>query len=80
MKEFLEYLVKSIVKNEDAVSIEESADLNGSPLLKLTVGQEDMGLIIGKEGKTIKSLRNILKAKAVKENKRINVELVELNS
>lgn len=77
MKEFLEFLVKSIVKNEDSVLVEEGLDMTGGPLLKLTVNKEDMGLIIGKEGRTIKSLRNLVKSKAIKEGKRINVELVE---
>lgn len=78
MKEFLEFLVKSIVKNEDAVLVEEGLDMTGGPLLKLTVAKEDMGLIIGKEGRTIKSLRNLVKSKAIKEDKRINVELIEI--
>lgn len=76
MKDFLEFLVKAIVKNEDAVVITEETEGNDITL-KLEVAQEDMGLIIGKEGKTIKALRNLLRAKAIKEEKRVNLDLVE---
>lgn len=79
MKDFLEFLVKGIVKNEDEVKIEEESDAEGFTNLKLSVSKEDMGLVIGKEGRTIKSLRNLLKSKAIKDNVRVNLELIEQN-
>ena len=78
MKDFLEYLVKSIVKKEDAVSVVEEIDDSGTINLKLTVDKDDMGLVIGKEGKIIKAIRNLLKAKAIREEKRVNLELMEI--
>ena len=77
MKEFLEFLVKAIVKKEEAVEIEETPDENGGTLLKLKVDKDDMGVIIGKEGRTIKGIRNLLKAKAIKEDRRVNIVLLD---
>ena len=76
MKETLHYIVSSIVDNPDAVKIEESDD-NGTILLLISVAQEDMGKVIGKEGKVIRSIRNIMKVKAMKHNIRISVSLAE---
>jgi len=79
MKDFLEFLVTGIVKNADQVYVTEEQQPDNFINLKLSVSKEDMGLVIGKEGRTIKSLRNLLKAKAIKENIRVNLELSEEN-
>ncbi len=76
MKDFAEYLLKQIVKNEDAVAVEEEKTPEGVTI-RMTVHPEDMGLVIGRGGKTIRSLRALLKAKAIRENIRVNVELTE---
>ncbi|OGC50111.1 hypothetical protein A2716_01445 [candidate division WWE3 bacterium RIFCSPHIGHO2_01_FULL_40_23] len=80
MKEFLEFLVKGIVKKEGDIVIEEERNPDNIINLKLKVDKEDMGIVIGKEGKTIKSLRNLLKAKAIRENVRVNLELIDLRT
>ena len=80
MKEFLEFLVKGIVKKEGDIVIEEERNQDNIINLKLKVDKEDMGIVIGKEGKTIKSLRNLLKAKAIRENVRVNLELIDLRT
>lgn len=80
MKDLLEYLVKSIVnKPDDVRTSEETSD--GSVNLKLTVNPEDMGIIIGKSGQTIRAIRKLLIARAMAENKniRVNLELSESN-
>ncbi len=77
MKDFLEYLAKSIVKFPEDVKVEHSTDTAGQDILILSVHKDDMALVIGKEGKTIKSLRTLVKAKAAKEDRRVNVELSE---
>lgn len=76
MTDFLEYIVKAIVKNPDGVKVEEDKTPDGINLI-LHVDESDMGLIIGKEGRTIKSIRNLVKSKAIKENIRVNVELYD---
>lgn len=76
MKETLHYIVSSIVEQPDAVVIDEEDD-NGVVTLLIHVAPEDMGKVIGKEGKVIRSIRNIMKVKAMKHNIRINVSLAE---
>jgi len=75
MKEMLETIIKSLVTDLDAVSINE---VNGEKnvIFEVKVAQEDMGKIIGKEGKIANSIRTIMKAVATKENKRINIEFI----
>ncbi len=76
MKETLHYIVSSIVEQPDAVVINEEED-NGVVTLLINVAPEDMGKVIGKEGKVIRSIRNIMKVKAMKHNIRINVSLAD---
>jgi len=77
MKETLHYLVASIVDNADAVSIDEQEE-EGVITLLIHVAAEDMGKVIGKEGKVIRSIRNAMKVKAMKSNVRINISLAEI--
>ena len=72
MKDFLEYLVKSIVDIPDDVLVEENGEN-----LSLRVNQSDMGKVIGKSGRIIKALRDLVKVLAVKKNLRVNVILSE---
>ena len=75
MKELVEFMAKSLVDNPDAVTVSE---VNGeqSIILKLTVAPEDMGKIIGKQGRIAKAIRTVIKAVAVKQNKRVIVEII----
>lgn len=83
MKEFLEYLVKSIVPHHEDVEVTEEVreDIQDPSKkvydYKIRVNKEDMGIIIGKEGRVIRSLRLMAKSKAIKDGVLINVELVE---
>jgi predicted RNA-binding protein YlqC (UPF0109 family) len=74
MKELVEYLVKNVVDNPDKVVVETNVQ-DGIDKLNVRVDQEDMGKVIGKNGKVIKAIRTLLKVKAIKENKRIYLEL-----
>lgn len=74
MKEFIEFLVTQIVKNPDDVVIEE--EINGTVTnIKVCANQDDMGTIIGKNGKTIRSIRALAKAKAIRENVKVYIEV-----
>ena len=75
-QEFVEYVVKAIVEKPDAVKVNRKLDEMGV-LLELTVDPEDMGKIIGKEGRTAKSLRTLLRLVGVKANARINLKIIE---
>lgn len=76
MREFIEYLLKEIVTQPEAVVVNENVGEFGTDIT-ITVAQEDMGLVIGKEGRTIRSVRALAKAKAIKEQIKVNVELLD---
>lgn len=76
MKETLHFIVSAIVDNPDAVDINEHEE-EDTTVLVITVAKEDMGKVIGKEGKVIRSIRNIMKVKAMKQNKRISVTIAD---
>ena len=79
MKDTLQFIVSAIVDNPDAVAIEER-DEDGITNLIISVDPADMGKVIGKEGKVIRSIRNIMKVKAMKSDIRIKISLAEQNS
>lgn len=78
MKDILDYLIKSIVDNEDKVEIVEE-EKDGVINLTVSVDPEDMGKIIGKQGKVIKSIRNVMRIPAMKQNKKIYISLADVN-
>ena len=73
-----EEIVKALVVDKDGVSVKEfpSEDEN-TMLIQVMVSDEDMGRVIGKEGKIAKAIRTLVKAHAAKLNKRVNVEIIE---
>ena len=75
MKEVLELIAKSLVDNEDAVSVTE-VEGEDSVILELRVAEGDMGKVIGKQGRIAKAIRTVVKAAASRENKRVVVEIV----
>jgi len=75
-QEFIEFIVKNIVEKPEAVKIDRKLDEMGV-LLELSVDSADMGKIIGKEGRTAKALRTLLRLVGVKNNARINLKIVE---
>lgn len=76
MKEFLEFIIKNIVKHPEDVVVSENKQDNLF-IYKIKVATEDMGIVIGKEGKTIKNIREMAIAKAIKDQIRVNVLLEE---
>ncbi len=75
-EQFVEFIVKSLVGNPDAVVIERRVDEKGV-LLELTVDPEDLGRIIGKRGATAQSLRTLLRALGTKNDARYNLKIVD---
>ena len=75
-QKFVEDVVKAIVDNPDKVTTERTIDEMGV-LIQLTVDPEDMGKVIGKEGKTAKSIRTLLRVLGAKNNARVNLKIVE---
>ncbi len=76
MKDLVHYLAKSLVDNPDAVEVKETQGEVAS-VLELRVAKEDLGRIIGKQGRTAKSIRTILNAAASRVNRKVVLEIVE---
>ena len=76
MKELVQYLAKSLVSNPDAVEVKET-EARTPPVLELKVAKEDLGRIIGKQGRTAKSIRTLLNAAASRTNRKVVLEIVE---
>ncbi|MBI2074546.1 MAG: KH domain-containing protein [Candidatus Levybacteria bacterium] len=76
MKDALFYIIASIVDNSDKIIVDE-AEENGNIQFTVKLAPEDMGKIIGKEGKVIRAIRNVMKIPAIKQGKRINISLAE---
>lgn len=75
-KEFLELVVKALVENPNDVVIDRTVDEMGV-LLTLTVNQNDMGKIIGRQGNTAKAIRTLLRVVGMKHNARVNLKINE---
>jgi len=75
-QEFVEYVVKSIVEHSDDVKTDRTVDEMGV-LITLDVNAADMGQVIGKEGRTAKALRTLLRVLGAKENARVNLKINE---
>lgn len=73
---FVETVVKAIVDHADDVKTKRSVDEMGV-LIELTVNAEDMGKVIGKEGRTAKSIRTLLRVLGAKNNARVNLKIIE---
>ena len=77
MKELLEYLVRALVDEPDRVTVEEFEEDDGTLVLELSVGDDDYGQVIGRGGRTAQALRTVVKAAAVKDNRRVLIDIVE---
>lgn len=75
MKELVEIIARSLVDNPDMVNVNE-IDGEQSIILELKVAPEDMGKVIGKQGRIAKAIRTVVKAAAIKDNKRVVVEII----
>jgi len=75
MKELIEYIAKSIATKPDEVVVTEERGSEGVHL-KLQVAQEDMGRVIGKQGRVAQAMRTLLRVMAVKEGTRVDLEIV----
>ncbi len=77
MKELLEFLARSLVDDPDAVRVEEFEEEDGTVVLELAVAEDDYGQVIGRGGRTANALRVVVKGAAVKENRRVLVDIVD---
>jgi predicted RNA-binding protein YlqC (UPF0109 family) len=77
MRELLEYLASALVERPDAVKVEEFEEDDGTLVLELSVAEDDYGKVIGRGGRTANALRTVIKAAAVRENRRVLIDIVE---
>lgn len=75
MKEFLEYVAKSLVDKPDAVWVEVEDEADGT-LLTLGVDQEDMGRVIGRDGRIANAIRSLLRVMATRDGRHVELEIV----
>lgn len=76
MTKLVEAIAKSLVDCPDQVEVIETEGRQGI-VLQLKVAPEDMGKVIGKQGRIAKALRTVVKAAAIRENKKVTVEIVQ---
>ena len=76
-KDLLEYVVKNLVTNPDKVVVSEEQKEDSKLMLHLSVDSSDMGRIIGKEGRIIRSIREIVYSYAMKDGKKVSIEIEE---
>jgi predicted RNA-binding protein YlqC (UPF0109 family) len=77
VKEFLEFLARGLVEHPDAVRVNEVREEDGSVVLELSVDGEDYGNVIGRGGRTASALRTVIKSAAVKDRRRVFVDIVD---
>ena len=77
MRELLEELARRLVDRPEEVSVDQFEEDDGTVVLELAVAEDDYGQIIGKGGRTANALRTVVKAAAVRQNKRVLVDIVE---
>jgi predicted RNA-binding protein YlqC (UPF0109 family) len=75
MKNLVEYIVKAIVESPLEVTVEETVLPDGKIILTIHTAPTDVGLVIGKMGKTINAIRSLVKIKAIKEGKFVDVKV-----
>jgi uncharacterized protein len=77
LRELLEYLARNLVDHPDSVKVEEFEEDDGTLVLELSVADDDYGKVIGRGGRTAQAIRAVVKAAAVKDNRRVLVDIVE---
>jgi predicted RNA-binding protein YlqC (UPF0109 family) len=76
MKDLIRYIAQSLVDKPDEVEVEEF-DEDGATVYELTVAEEDLGKVIGKQGRTARAIRQLLQAASSKQHKRAILEILE---
>jgi predicted RNA-binding protein YlqC (UPF0109 family) len=77
MQDLLEYLTKALVDSPGDVSVESFEEDDGTLVLELHVAPDDVGKVIGRSGRTVNALRTVIRASAVKQGRRVLVDVVD---
>ena len=76
MEDLILYIVKNIVSKPDEVRVEDGGERDGAKVYNLIVAEEDKGFVIGRQGRVEKALRLIVKTAALKEDMKINIDII----
>ncbi len=77
MKELLEYLARGLVDSPDEVQVRQLEEEDGTVILELSVADDEYGSVIGRGGRTASALRTVVKTAAVKDKRRVFVDIVD---
>lgn len=77
MRELIELLVRALVEDPSAVSVEETVDEDETIVLGVRVAEDDLGRVIGRNGRVANAIRTVARAAAVREERRVTVEILE---
>jgi predicted RNA-binding protein YlqC (UPF0109 family) len=77
MDDLLAYLARALVDHPDEVAVHSYDESDGALVLELTVAEDDVGKVIGRNGRTINALRTVVRASAVKLGRRVLIDVVE---
>jgi predicted RNA-binding protein YlqC (UPF0109 family) len=77
VRELLLYLARALVDDPEQVKVETFEEDDGTLVLELSVADDDYGQVIGRGGRTAQALRTVVKAAAVKDNRRVLIDIVE---
>jgi predicted RNA-binding protein YlqC (UPF0109 family) len=77
VKDLVEYLTRALVDRPDDVAVEEFEEDDGTIVFELTVAEDDIGKVIGRNGRTVNALRTVIRAAAVRHNRRVLVDVVD---
>ena len=77
MKELLLYIARSLVDHPEAVGVEEAGGGSEGTVLKLSVAKDDLGKIIGRQGRTARALRTLVNAASARQERRVVLEIQE---
>jgi predicted RNA-binding protein YlqC (UPF0109 family) len=77
LEDLLEFLARSLVDNPDEVSVEGFEEDDGTIVLEVHVAEDDVGKVIGRGGRTVSSLRTVMRAVASRQDERVLVDVVD---
>ena len=77
MKDLVEYLAKALVDRPGEVRVDEFEEDDGTIVFEVEVAEDEVGKVIGRNGRTINALRTVIRASAVRENRRVLVDVVD---
>ncbi len=77
MKDLLEFLVRALVDQPDAVHIESFEEDDGTVVFEIQVADDEVGMVIGRGGRTINAVRSVVRAASIKDKKRVLIDVVD---